>query len=728
MLVSQPFPGAQLDPNVSFTDFISERVRKRIARLLGTLMAALVVGPLSADQGQGASLLNEILQRYENAQSWRCAFSIRLQVIVDREGLHQPEPYTSIHYRYLYRRHGDEMEFRGRRVLVDAEGNPIPGTTHHIERNFTSDYSALWWLDGTDGQPKRANLTRNVDAERRRVEFDPTSGNFLEGYIYGSSSQSALELIRGAESRRLYPDMEHVNGALCHRIEAETKYGLVTIWTDPARFHNAVRYVVTKRDHHFFNDGLVRDFPKPNKSDRTFEWVAEVNITEWSEVDGVHIPSAGELLIHLKHLDGTTVIIRYQVSRTEISLEPSRQQVPWLADSPPEGVTVYDAATPGITYEWQRRELVPQFDHAFISALDSSIEQYMSGIENRGSRPALSASSALATHPYCGLYDLYAAMSVFGKEVDFADLLKAKYISSDAGSSIAELRTAALDHGLRAMPLTNMSIKILKELPYPAILHVRVGPSSTQPDHFVLFLSSGSAGAKIIDSPASPFVQEVSFHNLAVSWSGTALLLANEPIRKWAVFWGDLRRAITFGAIAIAFILLVRWVGRRSTHLFGTHTKRAAFGWALAQCMGLVVIASACSLTAHVLGEEGFLAHSNSTEWIQRRHVRTFLPRVDAEGIPKLLESRAVLIDARSEDAFRLGHLPNALNVPSTLAADERLAALANIPKDAQIVAYCEFQGCALADVLASNLIVDGYSNISILEGDWSKWSITDQQ
>lgn len=45
--------------------------------------------------------------------------------------------------------------------------------------------------------------------------------------------------------------------------------------------------------------------------------------------------------------------------------------------------------------------------------------------------------------PYCGLYCLYAAVKLEGKEIRFRDLVKPEYIGSREGSSLQKLRKAA---------------------------------------------------------------------------------------------------------------------------------------------------------------------------------------------------------------------------------------------------------------------------------------------
>src|SRR4030042_1962026 len=55
-------------------------------------------------------------------------------------------------------------------------------------------------------------------------------------------------------------------------------------------------------------------------------------------------------------------------------------------------------------------------------------------------------------HPHCGLYCLYAAMKMNGRDINFIDMVKPEYIGSRKGSSIAELIKASEKYGLYFFP------------------------------------------------------------------------------------------------------------------------------------------------------------------------------------------------------------------------------------------------------------------------------------
>jgi len=74
------------------------------------------------------------------------------------------------------------------------------------------------------------------------------------------------------------------------------------------------------------------------------------------------------------------------------------------------------------------------------------------------------------------------------------------------------------------------------------------------------------------------------------------------------------------------------------------------------------------------------------------------------------------VLDVRSPEEFREGHVPGAVNVPY----DQITARIAEVPKNKDVVLYCRSGRRAgiAADVLAAN----GYTRLSHLEGDMQAW------
>jgi rhodanese-related sulfurtransferase len=88
----------------------------------------------------------------------------------------------------------------------------------------------------------------------------------------------------------------------------------------------------------------------------------------------------------------------------------------------------------------------------------------------------------------------------------------------------------------------------------------------------------------------------------------------------------------------------------------------------------------------------------------------------------QLLEHQAkhpqhlVVLDVRSPEEFKEGHVPGAVNVPY----DQIATRLSEVPKDKDVVLYC--RSGRRAGIAAEVLQANGYTRLSHLEGDMNAW------
>jgi thiosulfate/3-mercaptopyruvate sulfurtransferase len=106
------------------------------------------------------------------------------------------------------------------------------------------------------------------------------------------------------------------------------------------------------------------------------------------------------------------------------------------------------------------------------------------------------------------------------------------------------------------------------------------------------------------------------------------------------------------------------------------------------------------------------------------------------EYINKNLD-KLILIDARSKEEYdgtvirgaRRGHIPNAINIDfnlnisedGTLKSQKSLEELYKIPKNAEIVTYCQGAYRAANSFLALKKL--GFANVKVYLGSWGEWS-----
>lgn len=108
------------------------------------------------------------------------------------------------------------------------------------------------------------------------------------------------------------------------------------------------------------------------------------------------------------------------------------------------------------------------------------------------------------------------------------------------------------------------------------------------------------------------------------------------------------------------------------------------------------------------------------------RLVSTYLTvKDDLEPVPaeelldRAREGRATVVDVRPSEEFAAGHLPGAVNIP----LPELEARLADLPPDAEVVAYCRGPYCVLAYEAVARLRERGYTARRLEDGypEWKK-------
>lgn len=134
---------------------------------------------------------------------------------------------------------------------------------------------------------------------------------------------------------------------------------------------------------------------------------------------------------------------------------------------------------------------------------------------------------------------------------------------------------------------------------------------------------------------------------------------------------------------------------------------------------------------ASVLGLLGNEVRRQRLPWIDHRlpqdqPARSSLP----EGLAISLEeaaalfwvSGAVFIDARSEEAFRAGHIAGARNLPWQDFENRFQETMEDVPFDSILITYCDGDTCTLSKDLALALLGKGYLFVRVLANGWTLW------
>jgi rhodanese-related sulfurtransferase len=96
---------------------------------------------------------------------------------------------------------------------------------------------------------------------------------------------------------------------------------------------------------------------------------------------------------------------------------------------------------------------------------------------------------------------------------------------------------------------------------------------------------------------------------------------------------------------------------------------------------------------------------------------------VDRAFVEKAISNdHIIIIDARPEFQYVMGHIPNSLNIPyNTTHLDSLLQRFAL--KQKLLISYCSDSRCNTADILAKRLADSGYAKIAVYPGGWKDWA-----
>ena len=82
----------------------------------------------------------------------------------------------------------------------------------------------------------------------------------------------------------------------------------------------------------------------------------------------------------------------------------------------------------------------------------------------------------------------------------------------------------------------------------------------------------------------------------------------------------------------------------------------------------------------------------------------------------------ALFIDARSVEEYQEGHISDAINIPAGMGRTKKMEMLNQIPKDLQIIVYCEDSQCHMAERLAKEMQYLKFASVTVFEGGWKEW------
>jgi len=98
---------------------------------------------------------------------------------------------------------------------------------------------------------------------------------------------------------------------------------------------------------------------------------------------------------------------------------------------------------------------------------------------------------------------------------------------------------------------------------------------------------------------------------------------------------------------------------------------------------------------------------------------------VNLEEMEEISSQRSALIlDARPEIFYRLGHIPSARSLPRDDFKNHYviLQKLLDEHRDKTVIVYCASDNCRDSQMVANALIALNYRHVSIFKGGWNAW------
>jgi rhodanese-related sulfurtransferase len=293
--------------------------------------------------------------------------------------------------------------------------------------------------------------------------------------------------------------------------------------------------------------------------------------------------------------------------------------------------------------------------------------------------------------------------------VAFETLLDVRFVGSQEGSTVRELVRAIEEHGGHALAIDNLSADALRAAAHPMILHVRRPGHQTTYSHWVLFLGVEDGQARLLDPPEE--METIPLAELLALWDGTAILVAPGPpsllslrVASWTWFVASL-----LGCAAL--LVLARQIGSAS--------RLSPRVFPYLALPSLVVVAA---MLSHLLWPEGFFRNRGAIAQVAGRYFEPPLTRLDFTQTRQMMKEGAILLDARTPDAFQYDHLPDALNWPISASLSERNRLFARLPAERPVIVYCQSSGCTWAATVASDLILRGHSKVYVYRGGVNDW------
>lgn len=309
---------------------------------------------------------------------------------------------------------------------------------------------------------------------------------------------------------------------------------------------------------------------------------------------------------------------------------------------------------------------------------------------------------------YCGVHAVVIVARILGKHIEVSELLDNQNVSSNGGSTLADLCRMIDGQGFERQVLADASVGWLEGLETPAILHVRGQLDKPTFNHWVVFGGVQDGKYRLIDVAIGEIL--LGRAELMSVWDGVAIEVVSANSRK------------SFGTrVGLAMDENVQYLIVLSVIAFLVGGLKKPAWFATGVCLLL------CSVF--------FLLKSDSMLWNQHamncaRPANALVsqeiePISHEELVEGIKSNRLILVDARTSGQFENDHIPLAISLPIDTSALEYLVFGRDRQSDGKlVVTYCNSVRCRWADQVAKRLARMGVQ-VQVYSGGIESWNQT---
>ena len=158
---------------------------------------------------------------------------------------------------------------------------------------------------------------------------------------------------------------------------------------------------------------------------------------------------------------------------------------------------------------------------------------------------------------------------------------------------------------------------------------------------------------------------------------------------------------------------------------------QSKFSGILIRSLGIILFASAIGLIYNTISPSGITLKGNWSPRITADSlVAPYIYEQEADpsaisldyAMMKFQSKNTIFLDARYPSDYKAGHIEGAINFPWEEYEEHAPQILPTLPKDEEIIVYCDGTECETSLLLARELMELGYTNVKVFFGGWQEW------